>query len=227
LDRLEELSVAFPAFIRPQDYDLSSLRFLHTARITLHPFDNDDLVLVLSLFSKLPQISILWLRITGKINAYALPSLGDLAARGVAVPISFQATLTEVTIHGDSRHVHAFSMVHCPGLRRLHLTRDEWDVDDAEERINSASAAPRWIEELASGLNHSACHLDTFIIDTLEGGLQRLLPMLEIQVDHIYFCYFGALVSVYAHLPLTVHTVSVLCRERYDDWYQGRPILHS
>jgi hypothetical protein len=227
LDRLEELSVAFPAFIRPHDYDLSSLQFLHTARITLHPFTNHDLVLVLSLFSKLPQLSILWLRVTGKIDGYALPSVVDLAARGVAVPISFQATLTEVTIHGNSRHVHAFSMVHCPGLRRLHLTCDEWDVDDAEEEIKSASAAPHWIEELASGLNHSACHLGTFIIDTLEGGPQRLLPMLQIQVDHIYFRYFRALVSVYAHLPLTIHTVSVLCAEKYNDWYQGKHIHHS
>jgi hypothetical protein len=119
---------------------------------------------VLSLFSKLPQLSILWLQVTGKIGGYTLPSAVDLAECSVAVPIFFQVTLTRVMIHGNrlysqaihmryhhmyrtcarrnyllhlggaismadkysqqiqsnSWHVHVFSMIHCPGLRRLH-----------------------------------------------------------------------------------------------------------
>jgi hypothetical protein len=58
--------VAFLAFICLHDYNLSSLKFLHTAQITLHAsttYEVYDLVDALSLFSKIPQLSILWLQV--------------------------------------------------------------------------------------------------------------------------------------------------------------------
>jgi hypothetical protein len=224
LDRLQELSVAFPSFICSRDYDVSSLKFLHTARLTLHPYTAYELVDALSLFSKIPQLKILWLRvIMGQSGEYALLSAGDLTEHSVVVPIFFQATLTELMIHGDSRHVHIFSMIHCPGVKRLHLACDD---DEVDKEYASASAAPHWIADIVSALNRSACHLSSLIISSLAGGLEHLFPMLQIQVDHVYFRYFQALVSVYENLPLTIHTVSVLCLDP-EDWNQGKHIYYS
>jgi hypothetical protein len=128
----------------------SSLKFLHTARSTLHPSTNYELVDALSLFSKIPQLGVLWLWvIMGLIGEYALPSAGDLAEHGVVVLIFFQATLTKPMIHSNSRHVLTFSMIHCLGLRQLHLEMRAMCI---------CVSCPHWIADIVLALNHSACH---------------------------------------------------------------------